>query len=486
MALRVSAAEFSGHEFDVEFPIPVTDRCETLLSFGVAGAGDVFFVRYSDGNRVQIGWERTGADRVLSPPVQMHAGQRCRLRVATGLEASVAPWTEVVAVELDQQPLLRLRRSAPVPPPDARWFLGSNRVGGSVGLHGFRGKIAAAGGWPASAIAKLMDLDAQGPLRLTVRFPTQRPGRSEPLLVTGRTGAGDAVYVKFEEPGRIRLGIDHWGSGGGTGGIVVIPPDDQHELWISTDALLPETLPGLADDWESLRGKCVVMCDGRLIFETELRAHAASAKEIYVGRNPIGISTCDPTFTGEITLGAPLNPQEMIHITRRPRWSGERELTADFRTQPGPLRIEAVLRKDQSPGSSDPFVCTGANGAGDLLALRFESPAAARFVLDHWGSPLREGRTFQTLPGQKHEVLVSTGALLPPPQAGLPDPFARLRSRVVVMIDGEVVLDASADFFESTPKTFSIGVNRIGATTAHPTFRGAIEKIEPAPTAAFR
>jgi len=36
-----------------------------------------------------------------------------------------------------------------------------------------------------------------GPISLKVRFSNLTPGKSEPLVVTGKTGAGDFVMVKY-------------------------------------------------------------------------------------------------------------------------------------------------------------------------------------------------------------------------------------------------------------------------------------------------
>jgi hypothetical protein len=48
--------------------------------------------------------------------------------------------------------------------------------------------------------------------RLQVRFPEDKPaGHCEPLLVTGKTNAGDFIYVRYLDDNQVSFVFDHWG-----------------------------------------------------------------------------------------------------------------------------------------------------------------------------------------------------------------------------------------------------------------------------------
>lgn len=472
-------AEDGGRWFDVVFPAQLPERTEVLLSYGGSGAGEVVAVRRAGATKVQLLWERVGEEVAVSEPVEVAPGRSYRLGIATGLLVGLAPWTERIALDFDGRALLRLRRPAPVASGKVTWRFRENFVGGSLGLWPFSGRVEPAGTWTPAQLAKAQGFDGRGPVRLQLTFPMNRTGRAEPLLVTGRAGRADALYVLLDGPQRIRFGVDHWGGEGKVSDPVIFDPLREHELWVCTEAMLPRRLPGAVDDWTNLRGRLIVMSRGRVIFGPELAAHDFSAEEFFPGRNPLNMSTCDPEFTGQLRVGAPLDARELAELTAARPQIGLAALADQNAMSPGPLELQVRFGPEQPSGRSEPLVVTGTHGAGDVLVIQFQGDGRGRLIFDHWGGPAYFSEMFPAGPGELHRLVVSTDALLPPPLVGA-DPYARLRGRVVVLLDGRVMLDERLATYPSAPLQVVIGQNAIRATSADAGFRGRIERMEPA------
>ncbi len=144
-----------------------------------------------------------------------------------------------------------------------------------------------------------------GACDLVVSFPLNRPGRAEPLVVSGQPGAGDLIYVVYVDARHVRLGLDHWGRGGVLSEPVPIDYGVNHELEISLGSLYP---PENDARWGKIpvaeqrgpRSRVSVRVDGREVLAASLAAYPATPGQITVGENRIGGSTCDAQFTGRI------------------------------------------------------------------------------------------------------------------------------------------------------------------------------------------
>ncbi len=137
-------------------------------------------------------------------------------------------------------------------------------------------------------------------LHLVVKLPAGRTGRQEPLLTTGHAGAGDVVFVVYEDAGHIRVGHDHWGVGNRLSEPIAVDYSLPHEFWIRSPALV---------GWSSPSGPVTVALDGAKVLTSELTPYASRANEISIGANRIGASSADAAFQGEIpfseTMKAP-------------------------------------------------------------------------------------------------------------------------------------------------------------------------------------
>ena len=144
-----------------------------------------------------------------------------------------------------------------------------------------------------------------GAYDLIAAFPQGRSGRAEPLVVTGKTGAGDLVYVVYVDAHHVRFGLEHWGLAGALGDPVPVDYDAHHEIEISLGSLYPaEESPEWAD-WpaavrQERKSRLSVLLDGRSVLEAPLTAYPAIPSQVTVGANRIGASSCGLEFGGEL------------------------------------------------------------------------------------------------------------------------------------------------------------------------------------------
>ncbi len=156
--------------------------------------------------------------------------------------------------------------------------------------------------------------ESSGPVHLVVRFPAHKSGRQEPLLSTGRTGAGDFVYVVYADEGHVRLGFDHWAYGGSLSAPIAIDYGAPHEIWIGIGSLYP----GADDDraWRgldpslrrSLAGEVDVRLDGKSVLSLQRATYPSAPGEVTVAQNAIGGSTSDPGFSGAVIFAERAGP----------------------------------------------------------------------------------------------------------------------------------------------------------------------------------
>ena len=130
---------------------------------------------------------------------------------------------------------------------------------------------------------------------MQVRFPEGVLGTTEPLVVTGATGAGDLLYVHYEDATHLRFGLDHWGAAGLSGPVVETDLDEPHHLEITMGLALCRK--GTAGPWaEHVR----VRLDGADVLDGSIACHPSWPDQIQIpGRNSItGGSTAGAAFTG--------------------------------------------------------------------------------------------------------------------------------------------------------------------------------------------
>jgi hypothetical protein len=107
--------------------------------------------------------------------------------------------------------------------------------------------------------------------------------------------------VIYENDGRIRLGLDHWGYGGPVSEPFAISHGRPHLLEVTLQGLYPP-----ARHWgaPAAAGRpaapFALVLDGRGVLAETLPYHPAAPGEVYPGRNPVGSSVAAPAFSGRI------------------------------------------------------------------------------------------------------------------------------------------------------------------------------------------
>lgn len=161
--------------------------------------------------------------------------------------------------------------------------------------------LAAAWGWRAWRSYA----DAAGPIRLKLVLPRENVGRSQPLLTTGSPNAATFLFVIYQDPTHIRVGMDIWGRGMYWAS-EPIETDyfAEHEFVLSCGALYPPGHPKLKgvppEQLEKLRNRITVAFDGRTVLDQAVFSFDSARKDITVGLNRIMGSSTEPKFVGEI------------------------------------------------------------------------------------------------------------------------------------------------------------------------------------------
>ena len=140
-----------------------------------------------------------------------------------------------------------------------------------------------------------------------VKLPVGESLKSEPLVTTGRTFAGDVIYVNYLGDDRVSVGHDSWGRS-----VAVSKP-------IVVDFLAPQVIEismgSLARPVGSEPGRPVsvpsevsVTWNGQEILSDKRGAYPPGPEPAEIGKNLIGASTCAPEFSGEIIDSQPVEP----------------------------------------------------------------------------------------------------------------------------------------------------------------------------------
>ena len=295
---------------------------EPLIAMGHQGSASFVFVRSIDATHVQVGLETWGSAAILGDPVEVDRQQAQRVEVTAPalfpdenpnirrLPDDAKEWLRHhVTIEWNGKTVLR-RRIATLPAGGGEMGIGINRIGSSLLDPVFTGVVVgverlpvAGAGFPILPLAGLPG--AVGPLRLELLLPTDQTGHAQPLLTTGKPGAGMFLFIRYIDGSHVRIGLDIWG-----GAVLVISDPiaidyaKPHECVLSCAALYPEAEAKRAGipspETRRLRGQVEVRLDGQTVLHKEAFTFDSDPAAITVGRSRIGGSNTEPEFTGDI------------------------------------------------------------------------------------------------------------------------------------------------------------------------------------------
>lgn len=312
-----------------------------------------------------------------------------------------------------------------------------------------------------------------GPIQLDVVFPAGRPHHYEPLVATGSAQGGNLLYVFYDSPDTIRLGLVGTSMKGPLSPPIPVTYGQKHRLTIHLGSLYPSggnpLMAALTDaEVGRLKRTLRVDLDGHTVFEVPAHFFPSKSRQVTIGSTTILPGYSSGEFAGQILS------VERLLITPPP-------VALINGPEYGALRM--VLRfPENKPGISEPLLGSGVQHAGDLVYVHYESNWQISIGLDHWGYP---GLRTAWLPidySVNHVLEIQTGALFPPPGHVLLSPLstagiANLKRRVRVVLDGEVVLDAEQATYDSSPYDVFVGRNVIGGSTCGYEFSGEIKSV---------
>jgi len=302
----VPASEQAGPvRLRVKFPPFKAQVGQPLVATGHSGAGDLFYVFYAGPNRLRFGHDAWGFPGFETADVFFDPDVEHRVEVDLGsLHPKLTPADLHAAkarlrVRLDGRGIADVARPFnPAQPEEV--YVGHNGIGASTSEVNFAGPRLA-----YERIAQWPGLPTSGARLVTVQLPAERTvGRSEPLLVTGQTGAAEVVYLKYTDAGHVQVGYDKWGVGGQLSAPLPARDGQRLEIELSVGSLYgagvfaAETVD--AATLRSLRGTVLVRVDGRVVLRQASASFPADPEQIRVGVNVVGASSCAEKFTGEI------------------------------------------------------------------------------------------------------------------------------------------------------------------------------------------
>ena len=163
-------------------------------------------------------------------------------------------------------------------------------------------RVARIGNYPSSWIDRIVGA-RYGPVDLTVRFPRDCTGSTQPLLATGMGALCDLVYVNYASPGSVVLGFDHLGYGGMTSPPIAVDYGRPHTIHIEMGSLYPPFehpyFDGASRTKASARTDRIrISVDGKACLDSAAQFYDATSRKPLVGRSLEGIF--GEPFTGEI------------------------------------------------------------------------------------------------------------------------------------------------------------------------------------------
>jgi hypothetical protein len=292
-----------------------------------------------------------------------------------------------------------------------------------------------------------------GPVELRVVFPRNAVGRMEPLVVTGREFLADYLYVNYVGESQVRFGFEHTSRGGGTGPVVQFDPEVEHVVLVQMGSLYPPTAhpvwDGVAEETaRSRQGTVQVLFDGQMVFSLNAACYDSAGRLPSIGTSRPHRPGFPQDFSGRVLAWRRVAPLPVVPPPTREY--GALHLT---------LQLPAF-----SGRTSDPLLCTGETGKGDLIYLVRLDERHVSIGHDRWAYGGGHSKPIEIDPGKWLEVVISCPPLQPP---GAPE---LLR----VEVGGDVVLEETGPFYPSRPDQIVIGANPIGSSMGSVKFPGAV------------
>jgi len=306
-----------------------------------------------------------------------------------------------------------------------------------------------------------------GPIEMTVRFPRDKMGQVEPLLVTGVSYRSDYIHVDYASDGRsVRLGYSRTNHEQQISQPIPLDFNVPHRIGIASGALYPRRSHSFFNGWapsdvESAHQMLRVTLDGVPYLDGKHEFFETTPGFVTIGRNEVS-AYIGPRFTGEI-----MGVRRAALAPPLASFSGS-----------GFVRTAFVLPLGAA-GRREPLIATGVPGAGDLIFIAYGNSAQVRLGYHHAGSAPILSEPLPVVAGQIQLMEASLGSFY---SAG-PDADRRgLRRMLIVKFNGQVVWQEHRDFFPAGPQAPYFGVNRWRSDACEAAFSGQWIAVQPTPS----
>jgi hypothetical protein len=308
--------------FRFHLPISHLNKTEGLLLIGSPPHRGLLSIAYEEDSTIRIGYTDGNGTNLTSPPLKAEQFKEHEIAIARSsvyapLKGSRKENLPHLLLSYDRQPVLSipylgdsaLAHTVPVSMATERFLPDSIPFSGRYAPIELRRDAAAI---LPSSFAKPSASD-YGAFKIEAHLPKGRLGTSEPLVTTGVSGAGDFVYVLYEDSGHIKIGFDHWGIRGLLSRSIPIDYSVSHYITISIGSLYPmdgDILFQGTDDRQvdTLKHRILITIDGQTIIDAFSDCYESPPAFVDLGRNKIGGSTTGAVFSGTIlsTMRVPL------------------------------------------------------------------------------------------------------------------------------------------------------------------------------------
>jgi hypothetical protein len=320
-------------------------------------------------------------------------------------------------------------------------------------------------GWPRQ-IRDEMTGQTYGPLELKLKFPANKTGKVEPLVVTGSEFLSDYLYAVYVSKDKIVIGFEHAGYGGAVTKPIPFDYSAPHRIMLDVPTLYPPTDDPYFDGVpsatrEALENRLRVWLDGDEVIDTAQQFHPPFSTRPGIGGGAKDQGALGSRFTGEILRVRVLKP-DWAALTKA--------------TRAGPLVISLEFPAHHE-GSHEPLVCAGVPGKGDVLLVNYLDSNHVTFALDHWGYGGPVSGPVEIKPGTRQTLEVRFGSFFQeserPRDVPIPQ-WAAASEKLELILDGKNVFEVKTPFYEVAPQDVVIGRNPIGASSCVPEFGGRI------------
>jgi hypothetical protein len=129
-------------------------------------------------------------------------------------------------------------------------------------------------------------------MRLAVTLPETTAETNEPLLVTGKNGAADFLFIRYLDGRAFQIGYDAWGYGGPMSKAIPYRPNRAYRIGIDMPSLHADSTKSTV---------LLVTVDGREVLRKQVHYHPTQGA-VQIAFNPAGGTACSGIFSGKIEL----------------------------------------------------------------------------------------------------------------------------------------------------------------------------------------